>query len=130
MPRAASWRRTARVHRARPDSLALAYDQSGMSFFINVETGRVDIGRSSSRPVKRPRTSLPHSVAPCAGPGDASTAVYSVLRKQVEGESAPRGSAPLYSPRRPPGSLESQGWQEVSVDEIRTGPQALPTADS
>ena len=30
---------------------------------------------------------------PVQGPGDASTAVYSVLRKQVRGRSAPRGSA-------------------------------------
>jgi hypothetical protein len=91
-------------------------------FFINVETGKVathaqliDAGQASDREPP----SLPWH--PVQGPGDATTAVYAVLRKRVQGRARSAWIATLcirYGPRQ--ASLESDGWQEVPVDEIRT----------
>ena len=62
-------------------------------------------------------------MAPVQGPGDASTAVYSVLRKQVRGRQRDAWIGTLcirHGDRQ--ASFESQGWQEVSVGEMRAGP--------
>ncbi len=95
-----------------------------MSFFINVETGKVATyaqliaaGESSDREPP----SLPWH--PVQGTGDASTAVYAVLRKRVEGRDRSAWIGCLcirYSDRQ--ASLERAGWEEVTVDEIRAGP--------
>jgi hypothetical protein len=95
-----------------------------MSFFINVETGRVttraQLVEAGATPSQEP-PALPWH--PVQGPGDATTAVYSVLRKQVQGRDRAAWIATLcirHGGRQ--ASLESQGWEEVSVDEIRAGP--------
>ena len=95
-----------------------------MSFFINVETGKVatyaqliEAGESSDREPP----SLPWH--PVQGTGDASTAVYAVLRKRVEGRDRSAWIGCLcirYGDRQ--ASLERAGWEEVTVDEIRAGP--------
>ena len=57
---------------------------------------------------------------PVQGPGDASTALYAVLRKRVEGRERDAWIGMLclrYGDRQ--ASLEQQGWEEVLVDEIR-----------
>jgi hypothetical protein len=91
-------------------------------FFINVESGQVathaqliDAGQASDREPP----SLPWH--PVQGPGDATMAVYAVLRKRVEGRhrSAWIGTLCIrYGERQ--ASLEAEGWQEVPVAEIRT----------
>ena len=100
-----------------------------MSFFINVETGRVttraQLVEAGETPPHEP-PALPWH--PVQGPGDASTAVYSVLRKQIRGQqvrgrerAAWIGTLCIRHGDRQ-ASLESQRWQEVTVDEMRAGP--------
>jgi len=94
-----------------------------MAFFINVDTGRVatysqliDAGEASDREPP----GLPWH--PVQGPGDASTAVYAILRKRVEGRERGAWIGALcirYGDRQ--ASLRESGWEEVSVDEIRAG---------
>ena len=90
-------------------------------FFINVETGRVatraqlvEAGEASERePPKLPWH-------PVQGPADASTAIYAVLRKRVEGRQRAAWIGTLcirYGGRQ--AFLEEQGWEEVEVAEIR-----------
>ena len=57
---------------------------------------------------------------PLQGPTDASTATHAVLRKRVEGRERGAWIGLLcirYGDRQ--ASLERDGWQEVTVDEIR-----------
>ena len=100
-----------------------------MSFFINVETGRVatraQLVEAGETPPHEP-PALPWH--PVQGPGDASTAHYSVLRKQIRSRqirsrerAAWIGTLCIRHGDRQ-ASLERDGWQEVSVDEIRDWP--------
>jgi hypothetical protein len=89
-------------------------------FFINVDDGRVathaqliEAGEVSDRPPELPWH-------PLQGPNDASTAFYSVLRKKVRGRERDAWIGLLcirHGPRQ--ASLEAEGWEEVSVDQIR-----------
>jgi hypothetical protein len=95
-----------------------------MSFFINVETGQV---ATRSQLVEAGRTPAHEPPAlpwhPVQGPGDASTAFYSVLRKQVRGRERAAWIGMLclrHGDRQ--ASLEREGWREVEVEEIRAGP--------
>jgi hypothetical protein len=93
-----------------------------MSFFINVETGRVatrnQLVEAGEAPSHEP-PALPWH--PVQGPGDASTALYAVLRKQVRGRerTAWIGTLCLRHGDRQ-ASLEAQGWEEVAVEEMRS----------
>ena len=95
-----------------------------MSFFINVDTGRVatrtQLVEAGATPPHEP-PALPWH--PVQGPGDASTALYAVLRKQVQGRerAAWIGTLTIRHGDRQ-ASLEREGWREVSVEEMRTGP--------
>jgi hypothetical protein len=92
-------------------------------FLINVDSGRVathsmliDSGEASDREPP----GLPWH--PLQGPNDASTAVYAILRKRIEGRKRSAWIGLLcirYSDRQ--ASLEQEGWEEVTVDEIRAG---------
>jgi hypothetical protein len=92
-------------------------------FFINVDTGRVAthaqlIGAGEAPEDEPPR--LPWH--PVQGPSDASTALYAVLRKRVSGRERAAWIGTLcirHGGRQ--ASLERQGWEEVTVDEIRAG---------
>ena len=95
-----------------------------MSFFINVDTGRVStraqLAAAGEAPPDEP-PALPWH--PVQGPDDASTAHYAVLRKQVSGRERDAWIGTLcirHGDRQ--ASLERDGWQEVSVDEMREGP--------
>lgn len=94
-----------------------------MAFFINVESGRVATQAQlieSGEASEREPPGLPWH--PVQGPRDASTAVYAVLRKRVEGRERSAWIGVLsirYGDRQ--ASLREQGWEEVSVEEIRTG---------
>ena len=95
-----------------------------MSFFINVETGRVAtraqlVEAGEASPDEPP--ALPWH--PVQGPSDASTALYVVLRKQVRGRERAAWIGTLcirHGSRQ--ASLEREGWREVSLDELRAGP--------
>jgi hypothetical protein len=90
-------------------------------FLINVDTGQVathaqliEAGQASDREPP----GLPWH--PVQGPGDASTALYAVLRKRVQGRDRDAWIGMLclrYGDRQ--ASLERDGWEEVLVDEIR-----------
>ena len=94
-----------------------------MAFFINVDTGRVATQAQlveSGEASDREPPGLPWH--PVQGPRDASTAVYAVLRKRVEGRrrSAWIGLLSIrYGTRL--ASLQEDGWEEVGVEEIRSG---------
>jgi hypothetical protein len=95
-----------------------------MSFFINVDNGRVatraQLVEAGEAPAHEP-PALPWH--PVQGPADASTALYSVLRKQIRGRKRNAWIGTLcirHGDRQ--ASLEREGWQEVSVDEMRAGP--------
>jgi hypothetical protein len=95
-------------------------------FFINVDDGRVathaqliEAGEASDR--------MPPELPwhPLQGPNDASTALYAVLRKKVEGRTRDAWIGLLCLRHGPRGaSLASQGWEEVPVDQIGAGPGA------
>jgi hypothetical protein len=92
-----------------------------MSFFINVESGRVatraQLVEAGVAPPHEP-PALPWH--PVQGPGDASTALYAVLRKQVRGRERDAWIGTLclrHGDRQ--ASLEREGWEEVAVDEMR-----------
>jgi hypothetical protein len=96
-----------------------------MSFFINVQSGRVaTLGRlveAGMVPAHEP-PALPWH--PVQGPGDASTALYAVLRKHVRGRERDAWIGTLclrHGDRQ--ASLERAGWEEVSVEEMRSGAQ-------
>lgn len=90
-------------------------------FFINVDDGRVathaqliEAGEASDR--------LPPELPwhPLQGPNDVSTALYAVLRKKVRGRDRDAWMGLLcirHGDRQ--ASLETEGWEEVPVDEIR-----------
>lgn len=90
-------------------------------FLINVDTGRVathaqliETGQASNRDLP----GLPWH--PVQGPRDASTALYAVLRKRVEGRDRDAWIGMLclrFGDRQ--AVLERDGWVEVLVDEIR-----------
>jgi hypothetical protein len=93
-------------------------------FFINVDTGQVAtrsaLVEAGHTPPHEP-PALPWH--PVQGPGDASTALYSVLRKRVHGRTRAAWIGVLclrHGGRQ--ASLEREGWQEVGVDELRAGP--------
>ena len=76
----------------------------------------IDAGEASSRE----DPALPWH--PVQGPRDATTAVYAVMRKRVKGRE--RGAwigllSIRYGDRQ--ASLEQEGWEEVAVEEIRSG---------
>jgi hypothetical protein len=89
-------------------------------FLINVDTGRVathaqliEAGQASDRDLP----GLPWH--PVQGPRDASTALYAVLRKRVQGRDRGAWIGMLclrFGERQ--ASLERDGWEEVVVDEI------------
>jgi hypothetical protein len=91
-------------------------------FFINVGSGQVathsmliEAGEASDREPP----GLPWH--PLQGPNDASTALYAILRKRVEGRERSVWIGLLcirYGDRQ--ASLEQEGWQEVTVEEIRS----------
>ena len=90
-------------------------------FFINVDTGAVATHRQLIEAGVVPRDKSPelpwHQVQ---GTQDASTAVYSVMRKLVQGQNRDAWIGTLcirYGSRQ--ASLEEQGWEEVPVDQIR-----------
>jgi hypothetical protein len=96
-------------------------------FFINVDTGRVATHRQlieSGEVPEREEPALPWH--PVQGPSDASTALYAVLRKRIEGR---KGNAWIGTLCIRHGdrlaSLEEQGWEEVPVAEIRGGKAAI-----
>jgi hypothetical protein len=97
-----------------------------MPFFINVDTGQVatraQLVEAGEAPAHEP-PALPWH--PVQGPGDASTALYSVWRKQVRGRKRNAWIGTLcirHGDRQ--AFLDRDGWQEVSVDEIRKGPSS------
>jgi hypothetical protein len=96
-------------------------------FFINVDDGRVATHRQlieAGEASDRMPPELPWH--PLQGPEDASTALYSVWRKQVRGRDRDAWIGLLcirHGSRQ--ASLEAEGWQEVPVDEIRGN--AAPT---
>jgi hypothetical protein len=90
-------------------------------FFINVDDGRVathaqliEVGEASDR--------MPPELPwhPLQGPSDASTALYAVLRKRVEGRARQAwiGLLCIRTGSRQ-ATLEAEGWEEVRVEEIR-----------
>ncbi len=95
-----------------------------MPFFINVDTGRVVTQRqliAAGEASDREPPNLPWH--PVQGPRDASTAVYSVLRKRVEGRERAVWIGTLsirYGDHQ--AFLQQEGWEEVSVDEMRSWP--------
>jgi hypothetical protein len=97
-------------------------------FFINVETGRVATYRQLIEAGQA--TNLEDPVLPwhpVQGTRDATTAVYAVMRKRVEGRERGAWIGALclrYSERQ--ASLEREGWEEVSVESMRQplGPRA------
>jgi hypothetical protein len=97
-------------------------------FFINVDDGRVATHNqliAADEASDRLPPELPWH--PLQGPNDASTALYTVLRKRVEGRE--RGAwIGLLCIRHGSrlASLVEQGWEEVTVDEIRSGIPARP----
>jgi hypothetical protein len=93
-----------------------------LSFFINVDTGQVATRKQLVEAGEAP----PHESPalpwhPVQGPGDATTALYAVLRKQVRGRerAAWIGTLCIRQGDRQ-ASLERQGWREVSVEEMRS----------
>ena len=92
-----------------------------MSFFINVQSGRVatlgQLVEAGVAPEHEPPVLPWH---PVQGPGDASTALYSVLRKQVRGRERDAwiGTRCLRHGDRQ-ASLEEEGWEEVGLEEMR-----------
>jgi hypothetical protein len=95
-----------------------------MSFFINVDTGRVatrsQLVEAGETPPHEPPTLPWH---PVQGPGDATTAVYAVLRKRVQGRNRAAwiGTLTIRHGERL-ASLTREGWEEVAVEEMRAGP--------
>jgi hypothetical protein len=92
-----------------------------MSFFINVETGRVatrkQLVEAGETPSHEP-PALPWH--PVQGPGDASTAIYAVLRKRFRGRERAAWIGMLcirHGDRQ--ASLEREGWEEVGLEEMR-----------
>ena len=90
-------------------------------FFINVETGQVathaQLIEAGDAPEREPPALPWHAVQ---GPSDASTALYAVLRKRVEGRDRAVWIGTLcirYGGRQ--AFLEDRGWEEVSVADIR-----------
>ena len=90
-------------------------------FFINVETGQVathaQLIEAGDAPEREPPALPWHAVQ---GPSDASTALYAVLRKRVEGRDRAVWIGTLcirYGGRQ--AFLEERGWEEVDIDEMR-----------
>jgi hypothetical protein len=92
-------------------------------FFINVDDGRVATHKQlieAGAASERMPPELPWH--PLQGTNDASTALYSVLRKKVRGREREAWIGLLcfrHGDRQ--ASLEAEGWEEVPVDEIRAG---------
>src|SRR6476661_3806214 len=106
----------------RPSSACSIRSSAVAGFFINVDDGRVathaqliEAGEASDR--------MPPELPwhPLQGPNDASTALYSVLRKLVEGRDRDAWIGALCFRRGVRlDELKEQGWTEVPVDEIRS----------
>jgi hypothetical protein len=90
-------------------------------FFINVDTGRVATHAQLIEAGAAPEHQAPELPwHPVQGPADASTALYAVLRKRVEGRRRGAWIGTLcirYGGRQ--AFLEEQGWEEVEIAEIR-----------
>ena len=92
------------------------------AFFINVDSGRVATHSmlvESGEASDREPPGLPWH--PLQGTTDASTAVYAILRKRIEGRERGAWIGLLcirYGDRQ--ASLEQRGWEEVTVEEIRS----------
>jgi hypothetical protein len=92
-----------------------------VSFFINVDTGRV----ATRMQLVEAGATVPHEPPalpwhPVQGPDDASTALYAVLRKQFHGRERTAWIGILtirHGDRR--ASLRREGWEEVEVAEIK-----------
>jgi hypothetical protein len=94
-------------------------------FFINVDTGAVATHRQLIAAGQAPASGEPPALPwhPVQGTGDASTALYAVLRKRVHGREREAWIGMLcirYGGRQ--AFLEGEGWEEVTVEEIRGGP--------
>jgi hypothetical protein len=93
-------------------------------FFINVDDGRIATHRQlieSGDASDRLPPELPWH--PLQGPNDVSTALYSVWRKKVRGRERDAWIGLLsirHGSRQ--ASLAEAGWEEVQLDEIRSGP--------
>jgi hypothetical protein len=91
-------------------------------FFINVESGLVVTHAKLIETGEASETGPPELPwHPVQGPSDASTALYAVLRKRVQGRRSAAWIGTLcirYGGRQ--AFLERQGWEEVSVDAIRS----------
>ncbi len=95
-------------------------------FFINVDTGSVATHRqlieAGETPPEKPPELPWHQVQ---GTQDASTAVYSVMRKRVQGRNRDAWIGTLcirYGSQQ--AFLEERGWEEVPVEEIRVSADA------
>jgi hypothetical protein len=92
-----------------------------VSFFINVDTGRV----ATRKQLVEAGATAPHEPPalpwhPVQGPDDASTALYAVLRKQFRGRERTAWIGILtirHGDRR--ASLRREGWEEVEVEAIK-----------
>ena len=94
-----------------------------MAFFIDVQTGRVATQRQLSEAGLVDDTEKPVPPwHPIQGPGDASTMWYAVMRKRTKGIFI--GTLCIRHTGRQ-ASLESDGWEEVPVDQIRAGQTRL-----
>jgi hypothetical protein len=92
-------------------------------FFINVESGRIATYAQLIEAGEASETGPPELPwHPVQGPSDASTALYTVLRKRVQGRRSAAWIGTLcirYGDRQ--AFLEREGWEEVPVDAIRAG---------
>jgi hypothetical protein len=93
-------------------------------FFINVESGRIATYAQLIEAGEASETGPPELPwHPVQGPSDASTALYTVLRKRVQGRRSAAWIGTLsirYGDRQ--AFLEGEGWEEVPVDAIREQP--------
>jgi hypothetical protein len=92
------------------------------SFFIDTATGQVATRKQLvAAGVADAVTEPPRPWFPIQGTGDATTMWYAVMRKQERGVFI--GSLVLRHSDHHASKLQ-QGWQEVSVEEIRAGTPA------
>ena len=90
------------------------------SFFIDTDTGQVATLRQLNEAGTIPEGQKPPKPwFPIQGTRDATTLWYAVMRKQVRHKHI---GALCIRHSDHHASLLQKGWQEVSVDEIRSGP--------
>src|SRR4051794_30872644 len=120
MPRAPSQRSKAPSAGDQVSGISVVVAMSP-GFFINVDDGSVATHRqlveSGEIPADEPPGLPWHQVQ---GPQEASTALYSVLRKRVQGRDRDAWIGTVcirYGSRQ--AFLEERGWEEVPLEEIR-----------